>query len=172
MTEELAIAAAKKFLVLVQHKNVYSFLCNRCSRLSFTTWSTPGGFCSKKCAGLFNNSRPKTGEEHHVWRGGSHLRDGYVYIYQPGMPVGYKYRAEHAVVMEKMLGRKMIKGESVHHINGLRNDNRPENLQLWVTPQHSGQRPIDLARWVVKTYPAEVRAMLECESVLSAKEPA
>ena len=46
--------------------------------------------------------------------------------------------------MEEKLGRKLVKGESVHHINGVRDDNRPENLELWITFQPYGQRASDI----------------------------
>ena len=42
--------------------------------------------------------------------------------------------------MEQILGRYLLHEENVHHINGVRDDNRPENLELWNTSQPSGQR--------------------------------
>jgi hypothetical protein len=53
----------------------------------------------------------------------------------------------HVVVMVEVLGRPLQPGEEVHHLNGHRSDNRPENLELWTKSQPKGQRARDLLAW-------------------------
>lgn len=72
----------------------------------------------------------RKGPDHPAWKGGRKKHGGYIYVYQPEHPraTSAGYVLEHRLVMEKVLGHYLGLDEVVHHINGIRDDNRPENL--------------------------------------------
>ena len=85
--------------------------------------------------------------------GNGWISHGYFYVAVPPelryLTKGETNIAEHRLVMAQMLGRPLRDDESVHHINGDRLDNRPENLELWSRWQPRGQRVIDKTRFAV-----------------------
>lgn len=76
-------------------------------------------------------------------------KPGYVVIGRPTHPNARKNGLifQHVWIMSEHLGRPLNKGETVHHINGIRHDNRIENLELWHRGQPAGQRVEDKIRW-------------------------
>ena len=104
---------------------------------------------SKSCGCLkLELAKQCCGVDSHGWKGGKFIdKDGYVKIYKPGHLPKASYVREHVLVMEILLGRRLFPSEQVHHKNGIRNDNRPENLELWSKSHPSGQRVSDKVKW-------------------------
>jgi uncharacterized protein (DUF433 family) len=88
-------------------------------------------------AGVYVFQRTNAGEKHGLWKGGRiKNQGGYILVRLPpdhpmvGMCVTTGYVLEHRLVMAEKLGRPLSSRESVHHINGDREDNHPDNLEL------------------------------------------
>lgn len=94
------------------------------------------------------------GENASNWKGGRHkFKTGYIAIHSPGHPrAGRDKRVfEHILVAEKKLGRHLKPGEIVHHINHIKDDNRPENLEVVMRGEHVRNHfsePIELQKRV------------------------
>ncbi len=71
------------------------------------------------------------GNKNPRWNNGIKIVRGYIFIYKPEHPFNVQgYMQEHRLVIEKNIGRYLKPEEEIHHINGIKNDNRCENLML------------------------------------------
>lgn len=117
------------------HRNKIKTFCKICSKPIIKradVGKKQGTFCSMKCAGIAH-SKYMTGEGSPNWKGGRIIERGYVRL-----RISNKYLPEHRLVMEKHLGRKLSLNEQVHHKNGIKDDNRLENLELIIKKIHKG----------------------------------
>jgi len=127
---------------------------------------------SAQCAACRSTSNEVNGN----WKGGRTMhKAGYVMILVPDHSRAKRspYAFEHILVVEEMLGRHLLPGESVHHRNGVRDDNRRENLELWTRPHPSGIRASDAIAWAIEVLGRSVTqglgappTMLSCAKAL------
>lgn len=96
------------------------------------------GMCSLHYHRVSNTGAPGPVARKIAPSGEGHIKHGYRYINR---------KMEHRMVMEAHLGRPLMRHESVHHKNGVRDDNRIENLELWSRSQPYGQRVTDKIAW-------------------------
>lgn len=125
--------------------------CTNCKK---PVWIDPShlifkrSFCNRKCR--FEYDR---GDKHFLFKGGK------IHGYKTFMVKG-KNILEHRYIMEKYLGRALKSFETVHHLNGIRDDNRIENLELWCSRQPYGQRVDDILKFCLAHYKDKLLKML------------
>lgn len=127
-------------------------ICENCKK-EFSTndkrrkccnWDCRNAVISKKYKGrkftkehkenIRKNHHNVSGKFNPRWKGGEVFNgSGYVWIWSPNHPHknNYNYVLKHRLVMEEKIGRYLLPKEIVHHINGIKNDNRIENLKLF-----------------------------------------
>lgn len=115
-------------------------LCRVCKVKPVEPWAGKYGIPKKSratmCATCRREAMKRTRVEVNKYR----RRDGYIHVRnEEGV-----FIAEHRLIMEKKIGRKLRRGETVHHIDGKRDNNAPENLELWYGYHVNGIRVEDL----------------------------
>lgn len=128
-----------------ERKHIYCLNCGKTLKIKASKRSIK--FCSTSCA-LSGQSRrgikrAKIGDTRPHSNGYVMIKVGkdYSSAFQSG------WMMEHRYIMEQILERCLERNEYIHHKNGIRNDNRPENLELWATKKDPlGQRQFDLAK--------------------------
>lgn len=88
-------------------------------------------YCSRNCMGLGRTKRPL--DRLHNGKPARLDDDGYVWVWEPGNPASRRYKgwmAEHRLVAEQQIGRPLVSTDEVHHVNRIKHDNRPVNLEV------------------------------------------
>ena len=133
------IGEIRKDYEIGRPKNYIKYIWAACELCGKERWvvSKAGKPQNKFCVHCFLKTR--SGENNHNWKGGRFKTvDGYWLVIAKDHPnVNHNgYMLEHRLVMEQELGRYLTRQEDVHHLNGIKGDNRPENLAVMKHGEH------------------------------------
>jgi len=125
----------------------HNFKQNHCDVKNCLKPHFANGYCSMHNMRVYKHGNPEMGE-----LGAKGLAKKYKSVPAPNHPNADSngWILEHRLIMSDLLGRPLTPTENVHHINGDRTDNRPENLELWNTHQPKGQRPEDKVEYALE----------------------
>jgi hypothetical protein len=140
-----------------KHKSAYFRCVCSCGKEVFAKGRSLRNGTTKSCGCLMEETRkanfkPRYGLLHHNWNGGKMQLGGYTAVSCENHPHAYRdgYILEHRLVMENHLGRYLQEYETVHHKNGVKTDNRIENLELWSGNHGKGVRDFEIDRETVE----------------------
>jgi len=155
-----------------KHRRVWH-ACIDCGKQRWTNLVKGQQPKSQRCLSCWHLTHK--GKEHPAWKGGRHvLPEGYIRVSleadDPFSPMAAgitHYVLEHRLVMAKHLNRCLLPGEIVHHLNGIKDDNRIENLELTPSPgihskslgcaKCSLRKEIRLLHWQLKEQTDQIR---------------
>jgi HNH endonuclease len=136
-----------------RNKSKLSFYkCEVCNSLFKQKRKNNTKYCSRSCKSLAGSRKtkgnPVNGPRKHIKGTGYITVHGYKIISKKHPNSTKRGQVlEHIFIMSNHLGRPLKKHETVHHKNGVRNDNRIENLELWSNSHPFGQRIEDKIKW-------------------------
>lgn len=136
--------------------------CANCGRLFYRNRSAGNGtvykaqkVCSRACQSEWVSKVHRT--KHGSPSISRRVRRGYALLRLPPTEGARSVEVfEHRYTMQRHLGRPLLRGETVHHIDGDRTNNDLSNLELWRGNHGPGQRVADKVAWAIellRTYP-------------------
>ena len=142
----------------------------KCERYDVPRWTMvlagkPKNSRCRHCA-----LKQRNGNHNHNWKGGRHYSNGWIMVHVPSHPYATKwgYVKEHRLVIEGIIGRYLESGEVVHHLNGIKDDNRAENLLLTTSEEHN--QIIPMYRRRIRELETAVEKLIDLDAKKEARE--